>query len=167
MITESVTKSSITAVTTFRKDLTLQGCTMFTTRTNRLLMPHDWRSSGERWQRVVSHNLYLASTYSMSHPKGLSPPSGDGHSPTWNHLLHGRVGLPESSSSSNPGCSWMMHLLLLLVSKRFAKWNTRTMWLMGRSKQVSQSTGLSSMGPRMVVRSVLDQGTRTQFLGCG
>ena len=25
----------------------------------------------------------------------------------WNRLLHGRVGSPESSSSSNPGCSWM------------------------------------------------------------
>jgi hypothetical protein len=78
-------------------------------------------------------------------------------------LVYQRV-RPQATLAA-PVCS--MHLLLLLktFSIRMGKWNTRTMWLMGRSKQVSQSMGLSSMGPRMVVRSVLDQGTRTRVLG--
>src|SRR5664279_4105172 len=51
MVSESVTNLSITVDTTFRKDLTLQGCTTLPTRTARLLactlalflgMPAEW-----------------------------------------------------------------------------------------------------------------------------
>ena len=59
----SIPKSFITEDVAFRKDLTLQGCTMFTTRTSRLLLPHDTLSgvlAEGSWPRplprlIISH----------------------------------------------------------------------------------------------------------------
>ena len=73
MIFESVPKSSITADTAFRKDLTLQGCTTLPTRTNRLLMPALKPSSFGGWQRVVDHDRYLAFAETMSHALRFTP----------------------------------------------------------------------------------------------
>ena len=71
MIIESVTKSSLIVDTTFRKDLTLQGCTTLSTRTNRLLMPAisplPWKAS-RGWMAT----LYSCANLSMIHRCGVA-----------------------------------------------------------------------------------------------
>jgi len=50
MFTESILKSSITVDTAFRKGLSLQGCTVLSTRDDRLYKPHGALPLGH-WQR--------------------------------------------------------------------------------------------------------------------
>jgi hypothetical protein len=60
----SVFKSSITMDTAFRKDLTLQGAQLY---------PHvttvPWSLARSLSGVMAAYNLYLTSTYSMSHAK--------------------------------------------------------------------------------------------------
>ena len=69
MISECVTKSSITADTAFRKILSLQGCTTLPTRANRLLMPDHQSSSFGGRQRVDGYTLFMR--------KSIHDPSGE------------------------------------------------------------------------------------------
>jgi hypothetical protein len=61
-------------------------------------------------------------------PKGFSPPSQDGRSPTRNRLLHGEVGLPEESASNNLGCIpvWCTSFSFQNIFNAYAKWKART-----------------------------------------
>ena len=92
MIIGFIPKSSITADTAFRKDLSLQGCTTLPTRANRLLMPDHLASSLGGWQRVEGYTLFMRKSI---HDPRVTPPMlspfrtpGRRHTPT-PHTLHG------------------------------------------------------------------------------
>ena len=99
-----IPKSSITADTAFRKDLSLQGCTTLPTRANRLLMPHVTSSLGGR-QRVEGYTLFMRKSI---HDPRATPPMlppfrtpGRRHTPT-PHTLHGATINTSSSTHSTP-----------------------------------------------------------------
>ena len=71
MIESNSSKSSITADTAFRKDLSLQGCTTLPTRANRLLMPDHLASSLGGWQRVEGYTLFMRKSI---HDPRVTPP---------------------------------------------------------------------------------------------
>ena len=79
-----IPKSSITADTAFRKDLSLQGCTTLPTRANRLLMPRDQTSSLGGRQRVEGYTLFVhKSIHDSSMCRGRRYQSFRMPGPTW------------------------------------------------------------------------------------
>jgi hypothetical protein len=86
---------------------------------------HTWWSSPGPSQRILA-GWWSPTTFTLRRPIpwatpiGLSPPSQDGLSLTWNLLLWVEIGLPEESTSINLGhVPICMHLFHHLVSKHF------------------------------------------------
>jgi hypothetical protein len=102
---------------------------------------------------VIAYNLYLTSTYSMSHAKRFSPPSRD--RPFSDAKL---FVVCRGSSSMPPSILHPGHILYVCTSSTisfqnifdaYAKWKARTTYLMDKSKQVSQSIGVPYLHVRL------------------
>jgi hypothetical protein len=165
MIIMSIPKSFVTVDTAFRKDLTLQGCTSLPTRAGRLLTPESLALV--RGRPVEGGRPRPLPYFRLDHesrPKNCSAITGQVPKSVLKVVRMGSSSMPTASFT--PATSCMMHLWKPFprLFNAYAKWKSRSMWLMKQTRQVSYREG-AIIGPRVVVRSVLVQEARTRVLG--
>ena len=104
-----VPKSSITADTAFRKDLSLQGCTTLPTRANRLLTPDHLASSLGGRQRVEGYTLFMRKSIHDPHVTAPYSFPQEPRPPPHAYTPHTRSAEPAPQSKSLKSSTHTQH----------------------------------------------------------